>query len=133
MRLSPLKVERKRRGWSQAEIAEILGVTVRTVRRWEQELAVPQPPYRKQLSDLFGKTAQELGLLSDINESKMAQELLPIYNEYSLHNTNDAINERNAHKEQIISRAKSHINRLPQGEIPQPHKPLPPMRWLAFA
>src|SRR5437879_2070738 len=124
MKPSLLKAERKRRGWSQAEIAEILGVTVRTVRRWEQERAVPQPPYRKQLSALFGKAAQELGLLSDIDESEVIQEVLPAYNEY---NKNDANND------QITLIAGSHIDRLSQGEFPQPHRPLPPTLWLAFA
>ena len=30
-----LKAERKSRGWSQAKVAEALGVDVATVRRWE--------------------------------------------------------------------------------------------------
>src|SRR5258708_39497606 len=70
----PLKIERKLRGWSQSRIAEALGTTTRTVSRWEQGLAVPYPYYREQLCVLYGKTAEELRLLSDANENHIAEE-----------------------------------------------------------
>ena len=38
-----LKAERKQQGWSQAQVAEALGVSARTLRRWEQGLVVPYP------------------------------------------------------------------------------------------
>ncbi|HEX6480142.1 MAG TPA: NB-ARC domain-containing protein, partial [Ktedonobacteraceae bacterium] len=59
----PLKVERERRGWSQARVAESVGVSTRTVTRWEQRLAIPYPYYREQLAQLFGKSVRELDLL----------------------------------------------------------------------
>ena len=62
-----LRVERKRRGWSQEKVAQALGVNVTTVRRWEGSKAVPYPYYRKKLAALFGTTAQKLGLLPDAN------------------------------------------------------------------
>lgn len=74
MKNRKLRTERKMHGWSQAKLAEVLGVTTRTVIRWEQGLAVPQPNYRKKLGTLFGKTAQELGLLWDTNETTTVQE-----------------------------------------------------------
>src|SRR6266550_4144070 len=74
MKAYQLKAERKRRGWSQTQIAEALGVTTRTVSRWELGLTVPYPYYREQLCAFFGKDAEELGLLSDINESEMFEE-----------------------------------------------------------
>lgn len=70
-----LRTERKMHGWSQASLAEVLGVTTRTVLRWEQGLAVPQPNYRKKLGTLFGKTSQELGLLWDTDETTTVQEI----------------------------------------------------------
>jgi transcriptional regulator with XRE-family HTH domain len=36
-----LKTERKQQGWTQAKLANALGVTSRTVLRWEQGLSVP--------------------------------------------------------------------------------------------
>jgi tetratricopeptide (TPR) repeat protein/transcriptional regulator with XRE-family HTH domain len=66
----PLKLERKLRGWSQSRIAEALGITTRTVSRWEQGLSVPYPYYREQLCALFGKNARELGMISDNDESE---------------------------------------------------------------
>src|SRR5262249_21299231 len=65
----PLKIERKLRGWSQSKIAEALGITTRTVSRWEQGLSVPYPYYREQLCALFGKNARELGMLSEDEEN----------------------------------------------------------------
>src|ERR1700704_6453688 len=70
----PLKIERKLRGWSQSRIAEALGITTRTVSRWEQGLAVPYPYYREQLCILYDKTAEELGLLSDTKQSDVVVE-----------------------------------------------------------
>ena len=58
MEASPLKAEREQRGWSQTELAKILGVSTTTVRRWERGLAVPYPYYRNKLVALFGKTPQ---------------------------------------------------------------------------
>ncbi|HWS83624.1 MAG TPA: NB-ARC domain-containing protein, partial [Ktedonobacteraceae bacterium] len=60
-----LKAERKQQGLSQAQVAEALGVSARTLRRWEQGLVVPYPYYRERLCVLFGKTAEELGLPLD--------------------------------------------------------------------
>jgi transcriptional regulator with XRE-family HTH domain len=77
MKNQKLRTERKLQGWSQAKLAKVLGVTTRTVIRWEQGLAVPQPNYRKKLGTLFGKTAQELGLLSHTNENDTVLEAPP--------------------------------------------------------
>lgn len=70
----PLKIERKLRGWSQSRIAEALGITTRTVSRWEQGLSVPYPYYREQLCALFGKNARELGMLSENEENNIVEE-----------------------------------------------------------
>jgi transcriptional regulator with XRE-family HTH domain len=64
-----LKAERKQQGLSQAQVAEALGVSARTLRRWEQGLVVPYPYYRERLCALFGKTAEELGLPLDDEDS----------------------------------------------------------------
>src|SRR2546421_5663174 len=69
-----LRAERKRRGWSQSQIAKALGVSTRTVSRWELRLAVPYPYYREQLCALFGKDAKELGLLWDIDEHDIGEQ-----------------------------------------------------------
>jgi len=68
MKNRKLRTERRQHGWTQARLAQALGVTTRTVVRWEQGQSVPQPNYRKKLGTLFGKTAQELGLFCDADE-----------------------------------------------------------------
>jgi len=66
-----LRIERKRRGWTQARLARAMGVHTRTVIRWEQGIALPHPSHRVRLESLFGKTAEELGLLWDPDENEM--------------------------------------------------------------
>ncbi len=50
----PLTVARVARGWSQAYLAELLGVSTRTVVRWEAGQTLPYPIYREQLHRLLG-------------------------------------------------------------------------------
>jgi len=67
-----LKTERKRRGWTQARLAKVLGVTTRTVIRWEQGFVLPHPTHQAQLETLFGWTgkAEQLDLGWDMDENK---------------------------------------------------------------
>ncbi len=58
-----LQRERELYGWSQARVAEKLGTTVKRVSMWECGDATPDRYYQEKLCDLFGKNAQELGLL----------------------------------------------------------------------
>ena len=66
-----LKTERKRRGWTQARLAQALGVATRTVMRWEKGLALPRLNHQRQLGTLFGKSTEEIGLWWDINEHEL--------------------------------------------------------------
>lgn len=58
-----LRRERVLRGWSQADVAEQIGSNSKTVGRWERGLTFPSPYLCQQLSKLYGKTPQELGLV----------------------------------------------------------------------
>jgi len=64
MKSDLLKAERIKRGWTQAKVAKAVGVDTKTVGRWERGKGVPYPYFREQLCALFGKTAEQLGLLS---------------------------------------------------------------------
>ncbi len=60
-----LREERELRGWSQNYLAEQLEAPSPSyVSRWERGTASPSPYYREKLCRIFGKNAQELGLLS---------------------------------------------------------------------
>ena len=50
-------------GLTQAELAEKIGTTFETVSRWERGIKAPGAYYRRKLGEVFGKTAEELGLL----------------------------------------------------------------------
>ncbi len=63
-----LKQERERRGWSQARLAEEIDTSERNVGRWERGESHPSPYFREKLCTLFGKSAQELGLVRDVVE-----------------------------------------------------------------
>jgi len=58
-----LRELRNQRRWTQAEVAEALGVIDLTVRRWELGQVTPSAYHVKKLCDLFGKSPEELGLL----------------------------------------------------------------------
>jgi WD40 repeat protein/transcriptional regulator with XRE-family HTH domain len=71
-----LKRERQHRGWSQKNVADKIGSDTKTVRRWEGGKTFPQPYYRQQLIELFGKSAEELGLIfpqESTNASDLAE------------------------------------------------------------
>jgi transcriptional regulator with XRE-family HTH domain len=56
-----LRQARQERCWSQAELAERVGVTNETISRWENGVNTPQPEQLKKLCEVFGKTPAELG------------------------------------------------------------------------
>ncbi len=60
-----LRYEREIRGWSQADLAEKVGCDTKTIGRWESGDSFPRPYLRQALYDLFGKDAEELGLLTE--------------------------------------------------------------------
>jgi tetratricopeptide (TPR) repeat protein/DNA-binding XRE family transcriptional regulator len=54
---------RAERGWSQQELADLVGTTSVNISRWENNATFPSPYFRQQLSNVFGKTPTELGLV----------------------------------------------------------------------
>jgi tetratricopeptide (TPR) repeat protein/transcriptional regulator with XRE-family HTH domain len=60
-----LSSEREQRGWSQQEVADLIGTTPVNISRWERGLTSPGPYFRQKLCALFGKSAQELGLVPE--------------------------------------------------------------------
>ena len=58
-----LRRERELRGWSQEYLAEQLETTSTNISRWERGTTFPSPYFRRQLCELFGKSAQELDLM----------------------------------------------------------------------
>ncbi len=63
-----LKRERELHSWSQEQVAALLGTTAPNVSRWERGITLPGLYFRQKLSELFGKTAEELGLLEAAGE-----------------------------------------------------------------
>jgi class 3 adenylate cyclase/DNA-binding transcriptional regulator YiaG len=57
-----LRQVRKRRGWSQGDVAEKVGTDFNTVSRWERGLNVPGPYFIQKLCDIFEKTPEAFGL-----------------------------------------------------------------------
>src|SRR5215831_16269591 len=60
-----LVAERLRHHWTQLEVADHLGTTPGNVSRWERGITSPGPYFRSRLCELFGSSAQELGLAWD--------------------------------------------------------------------
>jgi len=68
-----LKIERERRGWSQAVLAEKVHSDYKTIYRWESGRSLPSPYHRQFICELFGINAEELGLLDRTTEKLLAQ------------------------------------------------------------
>src|SRR5579872_7182283 len=60
-----LKRERLQHNWSQADLAEKVGVSVLSIGRWERGESFTDPIYRQRLCQLFGKSPIELGFYTD--------------------------------------------------------------------
>ncbi|HET8843673.1 MAG TPA: FxSxx-COOH system tetratricopeptide repeat protein, partial [Ktedonobacteraceae bacterium] len=60
-----LRQARIERNWRQRDLAEQLGTTMETVKRWERGSQQPSTYFRIKLITLFGKSAEELGLLEN--------------------------------------------------------------------
>jgi transcriptional regulator with XRE-family HTH domain len=60
-----LRNMREKQGWTQEELAEMVGTTGVTVSRWESGVTFPNRYFRKMLSNVYGKSIEELGLLHD--------------------------------------------------------------------
>ena len=60
-----LVAERMRRRLTQLEVADQLGTTPGNVSRWERGITSPGPYFRCKLCELYGSSAQELGLTWD--------------------------------------------------------------------
>jgi eukaryotic-like serine/threonine-protein kinase len=68
-----LRRERELHSWSQEQVAEKLGTTAPNVSRWERGKTFPDTYYRQKLCELFGKSAEELGLLQNDADEKREQ------------------------------------------------------------
>jgi len=53
---------RNKRGWSQQELADLIGTTHVNVSRWERGITRPTPYFRRKLCECFSKSEQELDL-----------------------------------------------------------------------
>ena len=60
-----LRQERIGRNWRQKDLAEQLGTTTVTVKRWERGYQQPSDYFHIKLCTLFGKSAEELGLVTE--------------------------------------------------------------------
>ncbi|HEU5380701.1 MAG TPA: helix-turn-helix domain-containing protein [Ktedonobacteraceae bacterium] len=65
-----LRQAREQRGWSQERLAQELEVSPQTVSRWERGTAFPYPHFREQLSLLFGKSIEALGLVLERTDDR---------------------------------------------------------------
>src|SRR5947207_11844010 len=74
---SRLRQERERRAWTQSQVAERIGSTQINVSRWEKGTSFPGPYYRQKLSELFEKSLEDLGFISESIE-KQNEEIPPV-------------------------------------------------------
>jgi transcriptional regulator with XRE-family HTH domain len=72
-----LRQARKERTWSQAELAELIGVAKETISRWEHGASRPQPNQLRKLCEAFDRKPEELGYaLEPLQEEPADRKLL---------------------------------------------------------
>ncbi len=74
-----LRRARLLKGWTQSQLAEELETDFETVSRWERGINVPSFYFQRKLSDLFGKSAEELRFLADGNDELPAVALPGVF------------------------------------------------------
>lgn len=62
-----LRAARQHRGWSQDHLAVLVDTNAFTVSRWERGIACPSPFYVQRLVEIFGQSAEALGLLTSLS------------------------------------------------------------------
>jgi transcriptional regulator with XRE-family HTH domain len=73
MEREKLIAARLRKYWTQPQAAEAVGCDVTALNRWEKDKATPHAYHRQKLCDVYGCTAQELGLERETKETSDAQ------------------------------------------------------------
>jgi transcriptional regulator with XRE-family HTH domain len=68
-----LRRERQLRGWSQQRVGELVDTSEDVVSRWERGERKPSPFFQEKLCVLYGKSAEELGLLVHDEGKNMKQ------------------------------------------------------------
>jgi WD40 repeat protein/transcriptional regulator with XRE-family HTH domain len=69
-----LRDARIRHNWTQAYVAEKIGVDNKTVKRWESGESIPRPYCRQKVCDLLGKNAEELGLVGPVDAAERRED-----------------------------------------------------------
>jgi tetratricopeptide (TPR) repeat protein/DNA-binding XRE family transcriptional regulator len=69
-----LRKERVQHNWRQQDVADRLGTTVLTVKRWERGNQQPSAYFRLKICTLFGKSAEELGFFQDNHQPPVSTE-----------------------------------------------------------
>src|SRR5947209_7760810 len=66
-----LRNARVEHGWSQQELADLIGTTPVNISRWENGSHFPIPYFRQRLCEVFGKAPAELGLVPVSDSSRI--------------------------------------------------------------
>ncbi len=74
-----LRKEREERDWSQAEVARRVGVSTKTVKRWEGNTVAPHPYASRKLCTVFEKSKEELMLGKLTSESERTRAQCDVY------------------------------------------------------
>lgn len=72
-----LRQERIGHDWRQRDLAELVGTTVVTVRRWERGSHQPSAYFQAKLCALFGKSAEQLGLCGEGSAKSLSLWTIP--------------------------------------------------------
>jgi transcriptional regulator with XRE-family HTH domain len=122
-----LRRERQLRGWSQAYLARQIDVPDYYISRWERGGVLLSPYYQQKLCMLFGKTAEELGMLQGKDKGSAKKEREVRSDPLAVSDTSPGwSNAAGMAKNELVERPvqRSEAVSLPR-EVPSEQPPLP--------
>lgn len=75
-----LRSEREKRGWTPNQLAEMLGLPIAVIRRWEKNQAYPDTTFRQKLTELLGKGISSTSLAAGTLQIRITQKQVTAQN-----------------------------------------------------
>lgn len=128
-----LRQERIGRNWRQQDLADHLGTTVVTIKRWERGSQRPSAYFRVKLCALFGKSAGELGLVEPVQPLSPVLATAPMQEKVTCSSMDSVDVASVSTPRSVIEPMQASFSSLRSAALPPPAAPVQPKRRRSVA